>query len=82
MFIEKVINGIAVTLDTDMNGDGEASSERVSGCWLNAGDKEGLRGSLELALSLGGLENWEGELFPVDPQTLAKIESWAVAHGY
>jgi hypothetical protein len=76
------LNGIKVTLDTDMNGDGETSSERVSGCWLNAGDADGLRGSLELALSLGGLENWEGELFPIDPQTLAKIESWAVAHGY
>jgi hypothetical protein len=82
MFIEKVIHGYQVTLDTDMDGAGDDSPERVSGCWLNAGNDDGLRGSLEFALSLGGLENWEGELFPIDPQTLAKIESWAIAHGY
>jgi hypothetical protein len=82
MFKEMKLNGIKVTLDTDMNGDGETSSERVSGCWLNAGDADGLRGSLELALSLGGLENYEGELVAINSQTLAKIESWAIAHGY
>lgn len=82
MHKEMKLNGITVTLDTDMNGDGDTSSERVSGCWLNAGDLEGLRGSLDFALSLGGLENWKGELFPINPQTLAKIESWAIAHGY
>jgi hypothetical protein len=36
MIKEMKLNGITVTLDTDMNGDGETSSERVSGCWLNA----------------------------------------------
>jgi hypothetical protein len=31
---------------------------------------------------LGGLENYEGELVAINSQTLAKIESWAIAHGY
>jgi hypothetical protein len=75
MVLEKKINGIAVTLDTDIDGAGELSPDRVSGCWLNAGDAEGLRGSLDLALSLGGLENWNDELVAIDPQTLAKIKN-------
>ena len=79
MYLEKKINGIEVSLDTDIDRAGEASPHRVSGCWLNVAD---CSGSLEFALHLGGLENSEGELIEIHPQTLAKIESWALANGY
>ena len=82
MYKETKIGGIKVTLDTDIDGVGDQSPDRVSGCWLNAGDADGLRGSLDFALSLGGLENWEGELVEINRQTLAKIESWALSFGY
>lgn len=79
MVIEKVIYGYEITLDTDTNGDGEVSPERVTGCWINKGDYSG---SLELVRAIDGLEDSEGNYQPMSDHTFTTIESWAIAHGY
>jgi hypothetical protein len=79
MIIETKIRGIEITLDTDIDGAGESSPERVSGCWLIRGD---FSGSLELACHLGGLEDSEGNFLRISTPDLETIESWAAARGY
>ena len=79
MVIEKVIHGYEITLDTDTNGDGEVSPERVTGCWINKGDYSG---SLELVRAIDGLEDSEGNYQPMSDHTFTTIESWALANGY
>ena len=79
MVLEKKINGLEITLDTDIDGAGESSPDRVSGCWLNF--KE-FSGSLELAMHLGGLEDSEGNFLKLSIPDLETIESWAIARGY
>jgi hypothetical protein len=79
MLLEKKVNGLEITLDTDMDGAGDQSSDRVTGCWLNFGDYSG---SLELALSLGGLEDSDGNFLKLSRPDLETIESWALARGY
>ena len=79
MVIEKVIHGYEVTLDTDVDGAGDQSPDRVSGCWINKGD---FSGSLELAFTIAGLEDSEGDFMMVSKHTLETIEKWALAHGY
>ena len=39
-------------------------------------------GSLALLQHLGGLEDRDGNFLEVNPSTIDKIESWAVAQGY
>jgi hypothetical protein len=79
MFIEKVIHGYQVTLDTDTEGAGDDYPERVSSCWINKGDQSG---SLEFLLAYGGLEDSDGQAFPVSEHTIDTIDSWAIANGY
>ena len=79
MVIEKVIHGYEVTLDTDMDGAGDQSPDRVTGCWINKGD---FSGSLELVRALDGLEDSEGNYEAMSNHTFEKIEKWALANGY
>jgi len=79
MIKETKIHGYEITLDTDCNGDGDDSPDRVTGCWINKGDQSG---SLELARALDGLEDSEGNFFPMSDNTYFAIEKWALAHGY
>ena len=79
MVIEKVIHGYEITLDTDTDGAGDDSPDRISGCWLNKGDQSG---SLELALHLGGLEDRDDQFHPISSHTLDIIENWARSNGY
>jgi hypothetical protein len=79
MVLEKKINGIEVTLDTDVDGAGESSPDRVSGCWLNFKDYSG---SLELVFALDGLEDSEGNYLKLSSTTIDSIEKWARANGY
>lgn len=69
------IQGYAITLDTDMNGDGE-----VTGCWIAHG---------RFSASLACLEG-TGVLTHSDSHTehqvpawvIGEIEKWAEANGY
>jgi hypothetical protein len=79
MIKEMKLRGIEVTLDTDIDGAGESSPDRVSGCWLIFNDYSG---SLELANHLGGLEDSEGNFLPINPSTLTAVEYWAQSNGY
>jgi hypothetical protein len=79
MVLEKKINGIEVTLDTDVDGAGESSPDRVSGCWLNFKDYSG---SLAFALANGGLLDSEQNLLKISSPDLEAIEGWALARGY
>jgi hypothetical protein len=79
MVLERKLNGIEITLDTDIDGAGESSPERVSGCWLNFKDYSG---SLEFALAYGGLVDSEENLLKISSPDLETIESWALARGY
>ena len=79
MVLEKVIHGYEVMLDTDTDGAGESSPERVSGCWLNKGDQSG---SLEWALAYGSLEDSLDQSHPISSHTLDTIEKWALSNGY
>ena len=79
MYKEIKIHGFEISLDTDMDGAGVDSLERVTGCWIN--QKE-YSGSLDLALALDGLEDQEGNFLPVSRHTLESIERWALIHGY
>ena len=79
MVIEKVIHGYEVTLDTDMDGAGDQSPDRVTGCWINKGD---FSGSLELVRALVGLEESVGNFEAMSNHTFVTIEKWALANGY
>lgn len=79
MVLENKINGIEITLDTDIDGAGESSPDRVSGCWLNFKDYSG---SLEFALAYDGLEDSDGNFLRISSPDLEAIESWALARGY
>lgn len=79
MWKETKIKGFEVSLDTDMEGAGESSPDRITGCWLNIGNYSG---SLALALDLGGLEDVDGNFLPINPSTLTAIEFWAESNGY
>jgi hypothetical protein len=79
MVLEKVIHGYEITLDTDCDGAGDSSPDRVTGCWINKGD---FSGSLELVRALDGLEDREGNYLPISNSTFFAIEKWALAHGY
>jgi hypothetical protein len=79
MNYETKINGLEISLDTDMDGSGDNSSDRVTGCFLIKGDYSG---SLDLALSIGGLEDSEGNFLEIGQSTIEKIEQWALSKGY
>jgi hypothetical protein len=79
MVIEKVIHGYEITLDTDCDGSGDDSPDRVTGCWIN---KEDFSGSLEWLLAYGSLDDSEGRDHPVRDHTIDTINNWALAHGY
>jgi hypothetical protein len=79
MYKEMKLRGIEVSLDTDTEGSGDNSPDRISGCWLNIGKYSG---SLALALDLGGLEDVDGNFLPINPSTLTAIEGWAELNGY
>lgn len=53
----------------------------TTNCHLSA-MRDKYTGSLALAQSLGGLEDEDGNLYPVDDATLSRIEAWAVRNGY
>ena len=79
MELETKIHGYEIGLNTDMDGAGDDSPERVTGCWINKGE---LSGSLELLLAQGGLENDNGDVVPMPDVLIDRIESWARANGY
>ena len=79
MVLEDTIHGYEVTLDTDTEGAGDDSPDRVTGCWLIKGDQSG---SLEWALAYGSLEDSEGYSHPISSGTLDQIERWAMDNGY
>ena len=79
MVLERKLNGIQITLDTDIDKAGESSPDRVSGCWLNFKDYSG---SLEFALAYDGLEDSEGNFLQISSPDLEAIEGWALARGY
>lgn len=79
MWKETKIGKYEVSLDTDMDGAGENSPDRITGCWINIGKYSG---SLALALDLGGLEDVDGNFLEIYPTTLAAIEHWAESNGY
>ena len=79
MVLERKLNGIQITLDTDIDKAGESSPDRVSGCWLNFKDYSG---SLEFALAYDGLEDSEGNYLKLSSHTIDTIEKWARANGY
>jgi hypothetical protein len=79
MIKETKIHGYEIWLDTDCDGVGDQSPDRVTSCCINKGDQSG---SLELARALDGLEDRDGNFFPMSNQTFFAIEKWALAHGY
>jgi len=79
MQLEKTIHGYEISLDTDTDGAGDNSPERITGCWINNGE---LSGSLELLRQQGGLENDNGDVVPMPAALIEKIEGWALANGY
>jgi hypothetical protein len=79
MFIESKVRGFDVCLDTDVNGDGDLSPERVTGCWINF---KNYSGSLECALAYGGLEDRDGNFLKISDPDLDTLENWASARGY
>ncbi len=68
-----------VTLDTDMDGDGEDSPDRVSGCWINY---KRFSGSLAFLLDSGELWDECGVEHKVEQSTINDIEEWANENGY
>ena len=79
MVFEKVIHGYEITLDTDVDGAGDQSPDRVTGCWINKGHQSG---SLEWLLAYGSLEDSDDRSHPVSDHTIDTINNWALAHGY
>jgi hypothetical protein len=79
MLKETKIHGYEITLDTDCDGAGENSLERVTGCWINKGNYSG---SLELVRSLDGLEDQDGNYQAMNNSTFKAIENWALSNGY
>jgi hypothetical protein len=79
MQLEKTIHGYEISLDTDTEGAGDNSPERITRCWINKGE---LSGSLELLLQQGGLENDNGDVVPMPDGLIDRIEGWALVNGY
>jgi hypothetical protein len=79
-FVTKVIHGLEVELDLDMNNDGADSSERVTGCFITKG---GFGGSLDFLDLHGELINHDtGEVLEISPHTIEVIRKWAEKNGY
>ena len=71
--MNKTFGSYRVTLDTDVNGDGEST-----GCWIQKG---GFSASLEAA-DYEGLSDSNDQVHEVPASTLAAIRKWAEANGY
>jgi len=74
MQMNTTINGFKVSLDTDMNGDGE-----TTGCWIQKG---GYSASLECADGVGYLSDSNDQELPIGQPTLDAIRKWAERNGY
>lgn len=69
------IQGYEVTLDTDMNGDGE-----VTGCWISC---KRFSASLACLLDTGALTHSDGHTeHQVPAWVIGEIEKWADDNGY
>jgi hypothetical protein len=77
MQLETTIKGYHVTLDTDMNGDGE-----VTGCWISTPDHKH-SASLACLEDTGNLhsDNWSTEV-EVPREVIDEISKWAEENGY
>ena len=73
------IDGYTVILDTDMDGDGDDNSDRVSGCWINY---QQFSGSLEHLRATGELWDGDGCEHKVAQETIDDIGEWAEENGY
>lgn len=77
-------NEYEVTLDTDMEGHGEDSDERVTGCWILFQRRRGedYTASLQCALDTGVLTSNSEREHKISNKVLTKIEQWAIENGY
>jgi hypothetical protein len=74
--LEMKINGLLVTLDPDMEGDGIHNPNRVTGCWIEHKDTSC---SLQWLIDNGTVDE---DGIAVSESTIKKIEDWALANGY
>ena len=68
------IQGFIVTFMEFDDGTGNSNN-----CYIERGD---FSSSLALADDTGGIEDGNGDFLPINPITLSKITTWAIAQGY
>lgn len=78
--LETTIKGYKVSLDTDMNGDGENNKDRVTGCWISKGSYSASLACLE-DTGLLHSTNWNAEE-EVPREVIDEITAWAQENGY